>query len=51
MEYSKTLNKLTGNTEQQIQQLLNQMRIIQEETADQIRQLQKQIAELKKKEG
>lgn len=47
MEYSKTLNKLSGTPEEQIQQLLNQLRIVQEETADQIRQLKKEIERLK----
>lgn len=47
MEYSKTLNKLNGSVEDQLQQLLNQLRIVQEETADQLRQLKKEIEKLK----
>lgn len=55
MQYSKQLNELKGTPEQQIAQLRNQLQLVQEETEDYMREmdrklqaLQEQIAALKK---
>lgn len=46
MEYSQSVGRLTGSTEQQIDELWHQLELIREETEDAFRKIQRAIEEL-----
>lgn len=48
-EFSKTLSKLNGDAQDQINELLAQLRLVQEETEDMIRDLSQTIERIGKK--
>lgn len=48
-EFSKTLSKLNGDAQDQINELLAQLRLVQEETEDMIRELSQTIERIGEK--
>lgn len=48
-EFSKTLSKLNGDAQDQINELLAQLRLVQEETEDMIRDLRQTIERIGEK--
>lgn len=48
-EFSKTLSKLNGDAQDQINELLAQLRLVQEETEDMIRDLSQTIERIGEK--
>ena len=48
-EFSKTLSRLNGDAQDQINELLAQLRLVQEETEDMIRELSQTIESIGEK--
>lgn len=48
-EFSKTLSRLNGDAQDQINELLAQLRLVQEETEDMIRELSQTIERIGEK--